>query len=184
METTMSRPNTRNIACTAIFTALMAVCSWIAIPTPSNISLTLQTFGVFLTMGLLGGRRGTAAIISYLLLGAIGAPVLADFSGGIGAYLTPSGGYLVGFLFAALLMWGMERLFGTKLWVLGLSMVLGLLACYAFGTAWFLFAYARTEGAVGVMTALGWCVFPYVVPDALKIALALSLTARLRRYVR
>ena len=68
--------------------------------------------------------------------------------------------------------------------VLLISMVLGLLVCYAFGTAWFLLVYARTTGPVGVWTAVGWCVAPYVVPDLMKLALALVLRRRLRGAIR
>ena len=59
-------------------------------------------------------------------------------------------------------------------------MAVGVLVCYAFGTAWFMAVYARNSGPIGIMTALGWCVFPYLLPDAAKIALAAVLTGRLR----
>ena len=65
-----------------------------------------------------------------------------------------------------------------------LSMVLGLIVCYAFGTLWFMLVYARTTGPVGLWTALGWCVFPYIIPDLVKIALALVLEKRLRAAIR
>ena len=182
-EMTAPKLCTRDIAYIAVFVALLAICSWLAFPTPTRIDFTLQTMGVFLTVGILGGKRGTLAVLSYLLLGAVGAPVFSGFSGGIGALLSPSGGYLAGFLCSALLMWGMERLLGRKLWVLGASMILGLLVCYAFGTAWFMVVYPMGGEAVSLWTALTWCVFPYVVFDGLKIALALALTAALRRHV-
>ena len=184
MDLTANKFQTKDIAYIGIFTALMAICSWISLPLPSGIPVTLQTFGVFLAVGILGGRRGTLAVAAYLLLGLVGAPVLAGFSGGVGSYLTPSGGYLVGFLFTALLMWGMERLLAQKKWVLLLSMILGLAVCYAFGTAWFMVAYAKSEGAVGLLAVLGWCVFPYLLPDAVKLALAWLLSGELRRHVR
>ena len=75
--------------------ALMAVCSWISIPTA--IPFTLQTMAVFLAVGLLGGKRGTLAVTAYVLLGAVGAPVFANFSGGIGILLGQTGGYILGF---------------------------------------------------------------------------------------
>ena len=62
--------------------------------------------------------------------------------------------------------------------------MLGLAVCYAFGTAWFLVLYARTTGPIGVTTALGWCVFPYIIPDLVKMALALALQKRLRAAIR
>ena len=92
MDLTANKFQTKDIAYIGIFTALMAICSWISLPLPSGIPVTLQTFGVFLAVGILGGRRGTLAVAAYLLLGLVGAPVLAGFSGGVGSYLTPSGG--------------------------------------------------------------------------------------------
>ena len=59
-------------------------------------------------------------------------------------------------------------------------MIAGLLICYAFGTAWFMVVYARDSGSIGLITALSWCVFPYIIPDALKILLAAVMTRRLR----
>ena len=184
MEAATTKMNTKDMTYIAVFTALLAICSWISVPTPTGIPVTFQTLGIFLTMGVLGGRRGTLAILSYLLLGAIGVPVLAGFSGGVSAYISPSGGYLIGFLFTALLMWGIERLFGRRLPVLGVGMVLGMAAYYVFGTVWFLLVYARTESAVGLMTVLGWCVFPYLIPDCIKLFMALTLSGELRKHVR
>lgn len=182
MEATVSKVRPLDMAYIAVFAALMAICSWISIPTA--IPFTLQTMGVFLTVGLLGGRRGTLAVLVYILLGAVGAPVFAGFSGGASALFSQSGGYILGFLFSALLMWRLERFVGQSLPLLAVSMVLGLLVCYAFGTAWFMILYSRSTGPVTLAAALGWCVIPYILPDLVKIAVALTLTARLRRHVR
>ena len=165
-----------------LMACLMAICSWISIPTV--VPFTLQTMGVFLAVGLLGGKRGTLAILIYILLGAVGLPVFSGFKGGIGALLGTTGGYIVGFLASALVMWGMEKAFGKAKWVLPVSMVLELIACYAIGTVWFMVVYARNTGAVGMMTVLGWCVFPFILPDLLKIGLALFLTKALKRFVK
>ena len=177
-----SKLSVRDMAYIALFAVMMAVCSWISIP--YVVPFTLQTFAVFLAVEVLGGRRGTVAVLVYLLMGAVGLPVFTGFSGGIGHLLGSTGGYIVGFVFTALVMWGMERIPGNRTVVLTISMVLGLLVCYAFGTAWFVMVYARTTGPVGVWTAVGWCVAPYVVPDLVKLALALVLRRRLRRAIR
>lgn len=179
-----SRTHVRDMAYIALFAAVMAVCSWISIQLPiSEVPYTLQTMGVVLAVGLLGGKRGTVAVLVYILLGAVGLPVFAGFSGGLGTLFGMTGGYIIGFLFTALLMWGMEKLFGTHPVALGVSMVLGLAVCYAFGTGWFMVVYANSVGPIGLMAALGLCVFPYLAFDAVKIAAALIVSARLRRYV-
>lgn len=162
--------------------AVMAVCSWIAIP--AAVPFTMQTFGVFLTVGLLGGRNGTISVLVYLLLGAVGLPVFSGFTGGIGHMLGPTGGYIIGFVFSAQIMWLFERVFGRNRKILVLSMIAGILVCYAFGTAWFMILYTKESGSIGLMTALTWCVFPYMIPDALKILLAADLTRRLRPLIR
>lgn len=161
-----------------MFAVLMAICSWISIPTA--IPFTLQTFAVFLAVGVLGGRRGTMAVLVYILLGAAGIPVFSGFTGGVGILMGNTGGYIIGFLFTALFMWGMEKVLGQKSWVLLVSMVLGVIICYAFGTAWFMLMYAQNTGMVTLAAVLGWCVIPFLVPDGIKIALAFILSKRLR----
>lgn len=173
--------STRDLVYVAVFTALMAICAWISIPT--TVPFTLQTMGVFLAVGLLGGRRGSLAVLVYLLLGAVGAPVYAGFAGGLGPLVGSTGGYILGFLLCALTMWAVEVALGKSLWALGLGMVLGLIVCYGFGTAWYIVLYTQANGPVGLWTVLGWCVFPFLIPDALKMALALAITARLRRHI-
>ena len=179
---TAGRSKTYDVVYVGVFAVLIAICSWISIPT--LVPFTLQTFAVFLTVGLLGGKRGTMAVLVYVLLGAIGIPVFAGFSGGMGIILNNTGGYIIGFIFSALVMWLMEHLMGKKFWVQGLSMILGLIICYAFGTAWFMMVYTRDTGAVGLATVLGWCVIPFIIPDIVKIALALILSNRLSKVIR
>lgn len=176
---TAGRGKTYDMAYIAVFTVLIAICSWISIP--MTVPFTLQTFAIFLAVSILGGKRGTLAVIVYVLLGAIGVPVFAGFSGGIGVLMGNTGGYIIGFILTALTMWLMERAFGRKVWAQAVSMVLGMLAYYAVGTVWFMFVYMRTTGPVGLMTVLGWCVFPFIIPDIVKLILALSLGNTLRK---
>ena len=130
---TTTRSKTYDMVYVAVFAVLIAICSWISIP--MTVPFTLQTFAVFLAVGVLGGKRGSLAVLIYILLGAVGIPVFAGFSGGIGQLLGNTGGYIIGFLFSALLMWLIEKLFGRKTWVLGISMVLGSdrVLCYRNG---------------------------------------------------
>ena len=174
------RSKTHDMVFISIFAVLMAICSWISIP--MSVPFTLQTFGVFVAVGILGGKNGTLAVLIYIILGAIGVPVFAGFQGGIGILAGNTGGYILGFLFSALVMWAMEKFFGRKPVVQILSMILGLIVCYAIGTAWFMVVYTNHSGAVGLGTVLGWCVIPFIIPDLVKIALAFVLSRRLRKY--
>lgn len=170
---------TKDLALIALFAALMVVCSWITIPGP--VPFTLQTFAVFLSLGLLGGKRGTAVIGLYLLMGAVGLPVFSGFQGGLGSLLGATGGYKLGFLLIGAAVWLAVRLRGESTRVLVLAMSLGLVLCYAAGTAWFVVVYTRNTGAIGVGAALSLCVLPFIIPDALKMALALYLRKRIRK---
>ena len=172
-----------DLAYTALFTVLLTVCTWISVPVPP-VPFTLQTFAVFAALGTLGGRRGTYAVGAYLLLGLAGAPVFSGFQGGAGVLLGATGGYILGFLASALLYWALTARLGDRTAVRAAAMALGLIVCYAFGTAWFLAAYARTTGPIGLGAALGMCVFPFIVPDLAKLALALALSRRLARYLK
>ena len=164
-----------------IFAAVLAICSWIQIPGP--VPFTLQTFGVFAALGLLGGRRGTIAICVYLLLGAVGVPVFAGFTGGLGILFGATGGYLLGFLLSGLCILLSEKLFGDALRVFIPAMIVGLLLCYAFGTAWFVIVYTKANGAITIGKALALCVIPFLPFDAIKLALAVIVRQALRKYV-
>lgn len=178
---TTSKISVRQLCLCAIFVAIMTVCSWISIPT--SVPFTLQTFGVFLTIGLLGGKLGTISVLVFVLLGAIGIPVFSGFTGGFGIILGTTGGYIVGFIFSALIMWLIQKIFGDKLIIQIISMVTGLLVCYLFGTIWFMAVYTHNTGAIGLSAVLGWCVVPFVIPDIVKIACAVIIVNRLKKYV-
>jgi len=173
-----NRLTTRDIAYIALGAALIAVCSWISVP--MTVPFTMQTFAVCLAAALLGARRGLWTVACYLLLGALGAPVFSGFRGGFGVLLGATGGYLAGFLLTALIVGLAAERFARRRAALAASMALGVLVCYVFGTAWFVLVYTRDTGPVTVGAALGWCVLPYLLPDAVKIALACALTGRLR----
>ena len=173
---------TFDLVYTGMFVVLIAICSWISVPTA--VPFTLQTFGVFMAVETLGGKRGTMAVLVYLLLGAAGVPVFAGFSAGAGVLFGSTGGYLIGFVASALVMWMIEQAFGHSAIVSILAMLAGLFVCYAFGTVWFMAVYARSGGSASLLTVLGWCVFPFIIPDLAKIGLAFLLSNRIRHAVR
>ncbi len=162
---------------TAAGAVLIAVCSWISVP--AAVPFTLQTFAVFFVLSLLGGKWGTLSILVYILLGAAGIPVFSNFQAGIGVLLGSTGGYIAGFLFLGLIYRAFTKSGRASLWLRTVSMVLGLAALYAFGTLWFALVYLRSNGSVSIPAVLGWCVLPFVIPDLLKMALALVLSRRI-----
>ena len=179
---------TADLVYIAICAVVLAVCSWISIPTA--IPFTMQTFGVFCVLLILGGKRGTIAIVVFLLLGAIGLPVFAGFTGGIGVILGTTGGYMLGFIIMGLFFWLAEAIQlkdNTRAAAAALRiavLVIGLAACYAFGTAWFMSVYAKQTGTIGLGTALTWCVLPFILPDLIKLAVAFPISARISKAIR
>ncbi len=165
----------------AFFAVLIAVCSWITIP--AQIPFTLQTLAIFTALGILGGKRGTIAIAVYILLGAAGLPVFSNFQGGIGVLANATGGYILGFLLTGLAYWGITAAFRkicrtrrSETVVQTAAMLLGNLVCYAAGTAHFIMIYAKNSGGIGIGAALSLCVVPFILPDLIKIAMALFIT--------
>ena len=170
---------TKRMTRIALCAALLAPCAWLSVPTQPPF--TMQTFGVFLTLLLLGAKDGTIAIGLYILLGALGVPVFSGFNGGMGALMGPTGGYIVGFLLICLIF-GLLCGKGAGLWLKALALLLGLAVCYAFGTLWFVKVYGDMKGPISTLTALSMCVFPFIVPDLAKLALALWAGKRLEKY--
>lgn len=170
--------NIRKMVLCGGFAALLTICAWISVPFGA-ISFTMQTFGVLLALGLLGGKWGSISILVYLLLGAIGAPVFSGFQGGFGVLLGATGGYLTGFLFSALIFWLITAIFpGNKglFW----AMLAALPVCYLFGSLWYAYFYAQGAALTEILTL---CVLPYIIPDILKLFLAYFLTRKLKRFV-
>lgn len=167
-----------DIVLIGLFSAVITVCSLIQIPVGSFV-FTLQTMGVFITASLLGWKKGTISVIVYVLFGIIGLPVFSSFSGGIGVLLGPTGGYIIGFIFTALIVGFMTEKLDKKLFCQIVSMILGLVVCYMFGTVWFML-----QMKTGVAEAFFMCVLPYLIPDALKIAFSAVLVNRIKKVIK
>jgi Uncharacterized conserved protein len=172
----------RKLVLVSLFAALLAIGAWLYIP--ATVPITLQTLVLFLAVGLLGGKYGTIAVAVYITLGAIGLPVFSEFRGGFGMLIGNTGGYIIGFLGATLTFWLITHFFGQKTFVLSVAMAAGQLMCYVIGTAWFMIVYTQSNGAVTLWTVLTWCVIPFIIPDALKIALAVVMTKKMKKHLR
>ena len=173
--------STRSIALSALFIALITVCSWISIP--FAVPFTLQTFAIYITCVILGGRLGFVTILIYMILGAIGLPVFSGFKGGPGTLLGPTGGYIAGFLLIALVIWIFTHIFGSKPIAIIISSAIGLVLLYTFGTIWFMYVYIQSTGAISILSVLSMCIFPFIIPDIIKISLAIILGMRIRKLI-
>lgn len=161
--------NVRTMTHAALMASLLAVCAWISIPI-SPISFTLQTFGVLTALGVLGGKAGALSILLYLAMGIVGLPVFSGFQGGAAVLAGPTGGFLWGFMLGALAYWAAERLGRLP------AMVLCQLVCYGCGALWFSH-WAGTTLTTALLTA----VVPYLLPDAMKLWLAMLVSHRFQK---
>ena len=173
----------RNMARCALLASLMCICAWISFPL-GDIAITLQTFALFLTLTLLGGKLGSLVCLLYLALGAVGLPVFSGFRGGLGALLGTTGGYIWGFLAAALVYWLTTAILGQRFPVRLLGCLLGLIACYSLGTLWFYLVYLNAGSSLSIGLILAKCVLPYLLPDLAKLSAALVLGEKLKRFIR
>lgn len=176
--TTKPLLKTLDIVYIGMFVAIITICAYISIPTA--VPFTMQTFGIFAAVAILGQKRGTLTMLVYLLLGAVGVPVFAGFKGGVAVLFGPTGGYLLGYFLATILSGLLIKHFGRKFPIMFFAMVFGLLVCYAFGTVWFIYLYTKNGSDIGIWGALSSCVFPFVIPDIIKISLAIVLGRQLR----
>ena len=165
---------TKVLTTSSLFVALTAICSQIQIPLPM-VPINLALFAIYLAGTILGPKYGTLSIIAYVLLGGIGAPIFAGFTGGFSYIVGATGGYIVGYIFTALIVGLITKKFGYRWWTLVIAMVLGLAVCYILGTIWFMYV---TSNSLAV--SLSYCVIPFLPGDVVKIMLAAVLTLRLR----
>lgn len=171
-----------DMAYIALGAVLIAAGAWITVPFAA-VPFTMQTFSVFAVCLLLGGERATVSVLVYIALGAAGAPVFSGFRGGAGVIAGPTGGYIIGFVAVALVYWAAEKLFGKRLLARTAALVLGLAACYLFGTLWYVIVYTGAAEKAGFGYALSVCVLPYLPFDAAKLALAAAICPRLAKYI-
>lgn len=175
-----SRLSTQSLVLTALMTAVTCILAPMSIPIPfSPVPLTLTNFVLEISIFLLGWKKATASFIIYLLLGLCGLPVFSGFSGGVGKFAGPTGGYLIGFIFLTVIGGLFAEHFHWKRSACTVGMVLGMAVTYAFGTAW-LCLQLNLSFTAGLFTG----VIPYLPGDAVKIALAVAFGPVLKKRVR
>lgn len=180
MQKEKINPAIITITSVGICAALMTICSWLSIPAIGPfVPFTLQTFAVFLIGGLFSLKVSVLSVVVYIFLGMVGVPVFSGFKSGIAAVTGPTGGYIVGFLLAVIIISLIKNIKQSSVMFLVLGMFIGLAVCYAFGTVWFYFVYSRSNDPMGIIKILSLCVFPFIIPDVLKMTLAALLVKRL-----
>lgn len=176
---------TKDMVFIALSTTIMVICAFITIP--FYVPFTLQTFALFTIIGLFGTKRACLSVFLYLLLGAVGLPVFSGFQGGPGVLFGVTGGYLFGFLLTSLISGSLINFFSLKGKITpakyAFSMLLGLLVCYVFGTVWYLILYTNSTESISIPAVLSLCVFPFILPDLLKLVLSAYVVRLLKKHI-
>lgn len=176
---------TYGVILVALFAAIMVVCSQISVPI-GPVPINLGLLGVFIAAGLLPPLKAVLSQVVFILLGLVGLPVFAGFKGGFGVLAGPTGGYIIGYILAAFAISIILTVVRKKqslstvahiIWCV-ISIIVGVVLCYALGTAWFVISTGNT-----VAQALAVCVIPFIAGDIVKTALATILIVRLKRFV-
>ncbi len=173
-----SKAHIKNAVLISLFTAIIAVCSLITIPSP--VPFTLQTLGIFCALSVSGGKHGTIAVLLYTILGIVGIPVFSGFAAGPGHLLGASGGYIIGFILCALVYWLVTELCHNSLRAKISGLFLGLLTCYIAGTLWYAFIYLGEISFKTLFSAIIVCIVPFLIPDIIKLIVAVVIAEKLQ----
>lgn len=171
---------TRTMVLIAMMAAVTCILGPLSLSIPvSPVPISLTNLAVYFTVYVLGMKLGTVSYLIYMLLGLVGLPVFSGFSGGPAKLFGPTGGYIIGFIFMAVICGYFIEQWSGKLYMHFIGMVLGTAVCYLFGTVWL--AY---QANMGFYAALGAGVIPFIPGDLAKIIIALIAGPMIRKRLR
>ena len=171
----MKNFTTRDMVFTALFAAVFCIIAPFSIPI-GEVPVSLTNFLIYIAIYAIGWKKTTVSYLIYLLLGFVGLPVFSGFSGGISKLVSPTGGYLIGFIFTAVISGLIIEKFNYKKIFSIIGMLVGLVVTYTFGTAWLALGMGRT-----FMEALAIGVLPFIVFDFGKIIIVAVIGPQLRK---
>jgi len=172
-----SKTKTYTMALTGVMAAVTCILGPLSIPLPfSPVPVSLTNFAIYIAIYVLGTRTGTLSYLIYLLIGFAGVPVFSSFTAGPAKLLGPTGGYLTGFIFMAVICGLFTDHWRQKMLPSFAGMVLGTAVCYLFGTLWLAFQAGMT-----FENALLAGVIPFIPGDLGKIVIAMLIGPRIRR---
>ena len=168
------KPNSHFLTVCGLIAAVFCVIGPITVPI-GPVPVSLLTLAIYIAACVLGAYQTVVSVLVYLLLGAAGMPVFSGYQGGLAKLAGPTGGYLVGYLFLALILGLAAERSQRKVLPCVAGMLAGTAVLYAFGTAWFM-----VETQTPLWGALTMCVLPFVPVDLCKMAVALPVGRSIR----
>ncbi len=168
--------STRKITQTALFTAIMIICSQIAIPT-GIVPFSLSIFAIYFIALTLDRNQAVTAIAIYILLGVVGLPVFAGFGSGVGKLLGPTGGFIIAYPIMAFVVSSIVKKDKLSLHIAALTV--STLVCYTLGTVWFSYSLGTD-----IRTAIITVAVPYIPFDILKYIAAYYLAKSVKKVLK
>ncbi len=157
-----------------VMAAVICILGPLSIPI-GLVPISITNLAIYITLYALGMKKGTLSLIIYLLVGSAGVPVFSAFTSGATKLLGPTGGYLIGFIFMALIAGFFIDRFFDRRYLCIVGMVLGTAVCYIFGTAWLAYQANISAGA-----ALAAGVIPFIPGDLAKIIISAYIGPKIR----
>lgn len=184
----MMNTKTKELTLIGLMAAVICIAGPLSLPLPfSPIPISLTNLAVYFSVYILGMKRGTASYLVYLLIGVAGLPVFSAFTSGPAKLFGPTGGYLIGFLFMALICGYCVDRWNGQIFASFIGMVIGTVVCYFFGTIWLAFQMSAgsDQSFVSVLpAAFAAGVLPFIVGDLAKIVFSLLIGTQVRVRVR
>lgn len=165
----------QQLAVIGVMAAVICILAPFSIPI-GVVPISFTNLAIYIAIYVLGTKKGTISCLIYLLIGLVGIPVFSGFTGGPGKLFGPTGGYLIGFAFMALISGIFIDRFITKMYLCFVGMLLGTAVCYLLGTIWL--AY---QASLSFHAALAAGVIPFIPGDLIKIIIAMLIGPQLRK---
>ena len=176
-EKSVSGIKVKTIVLIGLMTAVICVLGPLSVPLPfTPVPISLTNLAIYFTVYVVGMKRGTVSYLIYLLIGFIGVPVFSAFTSGPGKLLSATGGYLIGFIFLALICGFFIDKWPQKRYLHCTGMIIGMVVAYLFGTLWL--AY---QAGMSFPAATLAAVIPFIPGDLVKILLAVLAGPQIRK---
>lgn len=167
----------KHLTLTGLMAAVICVLGPLALTIPvSPVPISLGFLAIYFVVSVAGMKLGTISVVIYILLGLSGVPVFTNFSGGPAKLFGPTGGYIIGYIFMALICGFFVDKFGNKLFIYFWGMILGTAVCYLFGTVWLGY-----QMDLNFPQALAAGVIPYIPGDLVKLVIAMAVGSQVRK---
>lgn len=176
----MKKTNLKNLTLMALFSALM--CASAIIYIPLVVPITLQTLIIALCCDVLGTKKSIAVYLVYLAIGFCGLPVFSGFNSGVSALFSNTGGFVIGFLVFIIIKGLAKNILKNEKISSFVSSLLALVPLYIIGSVWFCFIYYGSLSLPLYISSLAVSVLPFILPDILKIAVAIFISKRIKKF--